>query len=314
MSGASALLKALRKQVERMFSRRAPAIDITAEHWDAVLAERERWRALRVSTAAADREATERAISLIYRSVQAEPPEICWFGGPLGCCMDKRITRAEGESCFRSRARLVGQLAGLLSRLSKVLVLKEEDEYEYYSKTRSSDPLWHWHPCRYTTSRLELALFDAVFESLPRDAPGGKLVEQHMGWDWDIPAFVVAREAMGVCYPEPDSTLLDAWTTVMTNTSLWFPLEHRCLCAEPAFEFHVDGGYYLHNADGPSMAFYDGLKLYDWHGVQVPGDWIEHKDRLDPKLAETWMDPGWDELLEWLQRSAIREILAATTS
>lgn len=50
----------------------------------------------------------------------------------------------------------------------------------------------------------------------------------------------------------------------------------------------VDGQRRPHSADGPFCEWRDGRKLYFWHGTQVPAEWIEAKDTVDPMLAFTW--------------------------
>jgi len=44
----------------------------------------------------------------------------------------------------------------------------------------------------------------------------------------------------------------------------------------------------LHCEDGPAISYKDGLKVYSWHGIRVPKDWIENKGTLSPETALTW--------------------------
>ena len=71
----------------------------------------------------------------------------------------------------------------------------------------------------------------------------------------------------------------------------------------------------LHGEMGPSMLYRDGWALYNWHGVSVPSEWIEHKDKLTPKAALTWRNieqrraaceiVGWERILCELKGKSI---------
>jgi hypothetical protein len=73
----------------------------------------------------------------------------------------------------------------------------------------------------------------------------------------------------------------------------------------------------LHGETGPAVEYGDGTKIYVWHGVSVPGEWIENKESLDPKTAITWQNVeqrraaceiiGWAKILEKLKSKVIDE-------
>jgi hypothetical protein len=70
-----------------------------------------------------------------------------------------------------------------------------------------------------------------------------------------------------------------------------------------------------HCEHGPSHRWADGRALYYWHGTQVPAEWIEHKDKVDPRLALTWENVeqrrclaeilGWKRVIEQLKPKTI---------
>ena len=41
----------------------------------------------------------------------------------------------------------------------------------------------------------------------------------------------------------------------------------------------------LHGESGPAIEFHDGHQVYAWHGTEVPAEWIERRETLDPSLA-----------------------------
>lgn len=62
----------------------------------------------------------------------------------------------------------------------------------------------------------------------------------------------------------------------------WFPCEegYAVACDGPSM-LSVDDDGNLHNASGPAIAWPDGERLYAWHGVFVPMQWI-----VEPRLVD----------------------------
>jgi hypothetical protein len=73
----------------------------------------------------------------------------------------------------------------------------------------------------------------------------------------------------------------------------------------------------LHCEDGPAIRYRDGWTGYAWHGTQIPKEWIEDKENLDPSIALTWENIeqrrcaaeiiGWHNVLEKLNVTVIDE-------
>ena len=83
-------------------------------------------------------------------------------------------------------------------------------------------------------------------------------------------------------------------------------LMHRrfCVVSDRPTVLLVDEQRRPHCADGPSHVWRDGVRLYHWHGVRVPAQWIEAKDTVDPRLVLSWSNVE--------QRRALAEILGWT--
>lgn len=73
----------------------------------------------------------------------------------------------------------------------------------------------------------------------------------------------------------------------------------------------------LHCENGPAIRYRDGYSVYAWHGTRIPGEWIEKKGALTPKIALTWSNIeqrrcaceilGWAKILEQLDAKVINE-------
>lgn len=44
----------------------------------------------------------------------------------------------------------------------------------------------------------------------------------------------------------------------------------------------------LHCQDGPAIRYRDGVEVYAWHGVTIPGEWISDKKALTPDICLHW--------------------------
>lgn len=71
----------------------------------------------------------------------------------------------------------------------------------------------------------------------------------------------------------------------------------------------------LHCPDGPAIRYRDGYSVYAWHGVRIPGEWIENKENLSANIALTWENIeqrrcaaeiiGWAKILSQLDAKVI---------
>ncbi|AWC25394.1 hypothetical protein CO731_04889 [Aminobacter sp. MSH1] len=72
----------------------------------------------------------------------------------------------------------------------------------------------------------------------------------------------------------------------------------------------------LHAEDGKAVEYSDGWGTYAWHGVNIPGEWIDDKSKLDAKTALTWPNieqrrvalndiVGWNRVLRELNAKVI---------
>ena len=67
----------------------------------------------------------------------------------------------------------------------------------------------------------------------------------------------------------------------------WWPFAGAVIITERPSEMHRDVSHRLHCETGPALRYPDGWSIHAWHGVRVPGEWIEQRDSVDPGLALT---------------------------
>ena len=83
-----------------------------------------------------------------------------------------------------------------------------------------------------------------------------------------------------------------------------------CIVSDFPEVLKVDAENRPHCETGPSHRWRDGWSLYHWHGVKIPGEWIEDKASLTAAKALTWENVeqrraaceilGWNAVLEEL--------------
>jgi hypothetical protein len=127
---------------------------------------------------------------------------------------------------------------------------------------------------------------------------------------WWVAWYTAARDIAGVTYTEEQSSLLDTWAALMRSSGWWFPFSDVCIMTERHRALHFDADRRLHCESGPAIECRDGFRVYAWHGVRVPAEWIEDRAALDPATALTWANVeqrhaaaqiiGWARILETL--------------
>lgn len=62
----------------------------------------------------------------------------------------------------------------------------------------------------------------------------------------------------------------------------WAPYKNAVVFQNRPVSIKFDAAKLLHCENGPAIKYRDGFSVYSWHGVRVPGKWIEEKDTIDP--------------------------------
>ena len=61
-----------------------------------------------------------------------------------------------------------------------------------------------------------------------------------------------------------------------------YPYKNVCIATERPTICRVDRNGLIHSENGPAVAYPDGFAVHGWHGVRVPGEWIERPDQVKP--------------------------------
>jgi uncharacterized protein DUF6745 len=119
----------------------------------------------------------------------------------------------------------------------------------------------------------------AVLESGLILHPVGRLVTNSFFNDYAM-SRMAGDEAAAIGRDVPP--LLRACWAMADAASVWWPFASGAILAERPSELHVDDNQWLHREDGPAVVYRDGWRVYAWHGLAVPEDWILHPEAIPP--------------------------------
>ena len=112
-------------------------------------------------------------------------------------------------------------------------------------------------------------------------------------------------QSIGVEYPGDLPQQLERMNC-MARAGWWWPYGYVCVISEPFLYLRTDPQGRLHSADGPAIAFRDGLAVYAWHDTVVPAEVINRTWEVPDILAEPNSEirrcaieaRGWDWFVE----------------
>lgn len=100
-----------------------------------------------------------------------------------------------------------------------------------------------------------------------------------------------------------------------TECGWWWPHEDYVVVTERPTRLSLDENNALHSETGPAIQWASGYGCYMWHGTDVPGEWIEDPDSVDPSLALNWGNIeerrclaeiiGWDKVVDQLDSKVV---------
>ena len=130
------------------------------------------------------------------------------------------------------------------------------------------------------------------------------------GWASYLAGF---REVLGLRLPE--HAQYQYWEDAARHGGFRVMHEEFCIVSDFPRYIKMDDQNRPHCQNGPSHEWRDGWKLYHWHGVRVPSEWIEQPESLTAEIALTWENIeqrraaceilGWTKILEKLNAHVI---------
>jgi len=117
----------------------------------------------------------------------------------------------------------------------------------------------------------------AVLESGLICHPVGRLVTNAFFNDYSM-SRMAGDEAAAIGREVP-ALLRACWETA-DAASVWWPFQTGAILAERPSELHMDENGFLHRDDGAAAVYRDGWRVYAWHGLAVPEDWILHPEAV----------------------------------
>ena len=119
----------------------------------------------------------------------------------------------------------------------------------------------------------------AVLESGLICHPVGRLVTNAFFNDYSMSR--MAGDETAASGREVPSLLRACWE-IADAASVWWPFQGGAILAERPAQLHVDENGLLHRDDGAAVVYRDGWRVYAWHGLAVPEDWILHPEAIPP--------------------------------
>lgn len=115
-----------------------------------------------------------------------------------------------------------------------------------------------------------------------------------------------AENVLGLRLPEFEK--YRPWHDAGVNGGYRVMHEDFCIVSDFPETIKIDEENRPHCEDGPSHRWRDGVEIYHWHGVNVPGEWLDGSKTLTPEKALTWENVeqrraaceilGWHNVLE----------------
>jgi hypothetical protein len=136
----------------------------------------------------------------------------------------------------------------------------------------------------------------------------------NMWADYDC-YLTACRDILGLQLPEHEK--YTHWEQAAIHGGFRVMHEEFCIVSDFPEIIKIDAENRPHCEIGPSHCWRDGWCLYHWHGVKIPGEWIDDRKSLTPQIALTWKNIeqrraaceilGWANILTALKSRVINQ-------
>ncbi|MCS7478065.1 DUF6745 domain-containing protein [Umezawaea endophytica] len=302
-----------------MSARRGRTARPLALWWRAVTL-RSEWFDHALSTAPADRQASEDAITDLYALVGRPRPSFVWVDSPAAA--QPLLPPSAG---IRSDLPLPLEslVASLVSSLRERLDRRigADRDISFQPPDPPLDPVASLRSGVPLRTVLEAGVRDPLRRTAGESVAGAirAALPERSGLVWYgqheaawVAHYDVHRRVGVSLFGADDLVQLELWATIARSCGWWWPREGVCVVAERPAEVHVEpvaGSAYgesrLHRDDGPAVVFRDGWSLHAWHGTAVPS-WVVESPTVDLIAAEPNVEVrrcaiehlGWAEFIE----------------
>jgi hypothetical protein len=266
---------------------------------------RERWIANGLSTEPADFDRAETAVRAMYRVIgRDEPLIVLRMGSPFGAVLGGYVAHALLDGVVRQQVeQQIGQQIGqqteqhVQQHLQQQIEQQIEQHVQQQVGRQARQHVWQQvgqHVEQHVWQHLQQQIEQHVWLSEVREKYGLSVYDYRganlwAGWG-AYASFFIENGLIDTTTPAVSNFLLDK--AIMESCGLvWFSTACAAISDRPLRINRDDAGQ-LHCENGPAMLYRDGWAIYAWHGVVIPGEWVENRETIDVEeiLKETEAD------------------------
>ena len=242
-----------------------------------------KWIEIGLSTKPADRPRAEAAIGGLYRLAKLQEPRVIWLPCPISAalsavCYAKIIQRRLIPGTERQRGAAVDSAV-------RSAVYSAVDS-AVYSAVGSAVGSAVDSAVRRAVDSAVYGAVDSAVDSAVYSAVDSAVYSAGLaffgGSIWNAGYCSWADYFNEVCGVAIDRNFLE----MTEGCGFYWTLDGICFASERPSEIHLDDEGRLHCETGMSIKYAGtGWGLFQWHGTQVPGEWILDRAKLTPKVA-----------------------------
>ncbi|WP_287994247.1 DUF6745 domain-containing protein [Acidiphilium sp.] len=160
--------------------------------------------------------------------------------------------------------------------------------------------------------QLRGQLWDQLWDQL-RGQLRGQLLSFMGTWfygAWDFYwMWLDGGRRVGAKYGARENAMLDAHITLCRSVGWWYPFNDFVIVTDRPESIHLNGNGQLHNEYGQALQYRDGTGVFAWNGQRVPGEWITNPGSIGPKEALSW--PNADQRAAAMEIAGMANVLKA---
>ena len=252
---------------------------------------RDKWIAIGLSTAEADRPRAEAAVRRAFRRAgMSDAVRMIWTSSP----MSGAIT-AESLTHRATRSRIVAAQVRAAASLQQNILRLVTSAMSTLIRQMVLDPI-----SRQVTAHVWRPINDRVTRAIKGTVSSTPAYGQH-----DAPwlAFADVLEQAGA-----DGSEIEPAAEIAQSCGWWWPFDDVCVLSDRHALIARDDRGRLHASDGPAVMYPDGWSIYSWHGIVVDPSVVLHSDLIT--VAQIQDEPDLDVRRVLLERYGADRYLA----